>query len=75
MPDLSIMKPAEMLRRLRRLASKRGWDLVETEGASHTKVTLNGNRTLIGRHPKDIKTGTFQGILKQLGLQQSDLED
>ena len=75
MPDVSLMKPAELLRRLRRLATRRGWDLVETEGANHTKVTLNGNRTVIGRHPKDLKNDTFRGILKQLGLSPSDLED
>jgi predicted RNA binding protein YcfA (HicA-like mRNA interferase family) len=75
MPDTVLMKPADLLRRLRRLATKRGWDFVETEGSNHTKVTLNGNRTAIGRHPKDLKNDTFRGILKQLGLKPSDLED
>jgi predicted RNA binding protein YcfA (HicA-like mRNA interferase family) len=36
---------------------------------------LNGSRTTIGRHPSDLKTGTYRGILKQLGLKPSDLED
>jgi predicted RNA binding protein YcfA (HicA-like mRNA interferase family) len=75
MPDTLLMKPADLLRRLRRLATKRGWDFVETEGSNHTKVTLNGNRTAIGRHPKDLKNATFREILKQLGLKPSDLED
>jgi antitoxin HicB len=50
-----------------------GFDV--SEGANHTKVTLNGRGSLIGRHPSDLKTGTFRGILKQLGLKPSDLED
>jgi predicted RNA binding protein YcfA (HicA-like mRNA interferase family) len=43
------------------------------EGGSHTKVTLNGRRTTIGRHAADLKTGTFRGVLKQLGLTETDL--
>ena len=73
--DIALMKPADLLRRLRRLATKRGWDFDVNEGANHTKVMLNGRSSLIGRHPSDLKTGTFRGILKQLGLKQSDLED
>ena len=69
------MKPAELLRRLRRLATRRGWELIETEGGNHAKVKLNGYRTVIGRHPKDLKNDTFLKTLKQLGLQPSDLED
>jgi predicted RNA binding protein YcfA (HicA-like mRNA interferase family) len=59
----------------RRLATKRRWDFVEAEGSNHTKVTSNGNRTAIGRHPKDLKHATFREILTQFRLQRSDLED
>jgi predicted RNA binding protein YcfA (HicA-like mRNA interferase family) len=69
------LKPNDLLRRLRRLANKRGWDIEETEGANHTKLMLNGNRTTIGRHPSDLKTGTLRAILKQLDLKPSDLEE
>jgi predicted RNA binding protein YcfA (HicA-like mRNA interferase family) len=69
------MKPADLLRRLRRAATSRGWQMVETEGGNHTKVVLNGRRTVVGRHRADLKTGTLRGILKQPGLQQSGLED
>jgi mRNA interferase HicA len=75
LPDTAFMKPADLIRRLRRLATKRGWDLDETEGANHTKITLNGKRAMVGRHRADLKTGTLHGILKQLGLKPDDLEN
>lgn len=75
MSDTARVKPADLLRRLRRLAAKRGWTLAVHEGGRHTKVTLNGRQTAIPRHPKDLGTGLFHAILKQLGLTPSDLED
>jgi hypothetical protein len=36
---------------------------------------LNGRRSVIGRHPGELKPGTFHGILKQLGLEPADLEE
>lgn len=45
-----------------------------TEGGSHTKVRFNGRRSTVPRHAADLKTGTFRGILKQLGLTEADLE-
>jgi mRNA interferase HicA len=75
MYDTSPMKPAELLRRLKRLANRNGWEIVVQEGANHTKVTLRGQRTVIARHPSDLKTGTFRAILKQLGVNESDLEN
>jgi predicted RNA binding protein YcfA (HicA-like mRNA interferase family) len=68
------MKPADLLRRLNRLATRRGWDVEITEGGGHTKTRINGRRTTIPRHAADLKTGTFRGILKQLGLTEDDLE-
>lgn len=75
MSDTADMKPAELLRRLNRLATRRGMQIEVSEGGSHTKVKLDERRTVIGRHPTDLKPGTFQGILKQLGLTPADLED
>lgn len=69
------MKPADLLRRLTRLASKRGWAIKIEEGANHTKVLLEGRRSLVSRHPTDLKTGTYRGILKQLGLTEHDIND
>jgi len=38
-------------------------------GANHWKVYLNGKQTTLPRHPsQELKEGTRQGILKQLGL-------
>ena len=74
MSDIPLMKPAGLLRGLRRLASKRGWEFTVQDGANHSKVTLNGRQTVVPRHPKDLGTGLFRAILKQLGLSAEDLE-
>ena len=68
------MKPADLLRRLRRLATRRGWTIEIREGGSHTRITLNGRQTTVPRHAKDLATGLFQAIRKQLGLSPEDLE-
>jgi mRNA interferase HicA len=34
----------------------------------HLRVELNGKISVLPMHSKDIKTGTLQGIKKQLGL-------
>ena len=68
------MRAADLPRRLHRLATKRGWEIVVTEGGSHTRVRLHGRGTTVPRHPGDLKIGTFRAILKQLGLTDADLE-
>jgi predicted RNA binding protein YcfA (HicA-like mRNA interferase family) len=68
------MKPADLLRRLRRLATRRGWTLIIVEGGRHTKVTLNGRQTVVPRHATDLPPGTQRAISRQLGLMASDLE-
>jgi mRNA interferase HicA len=41
------------------------------QGTKHLVVRYQGNRTLIPRHPsQEIKTGTYHGILKQLGIKE-----
>jgi len=74
-PMMNGMKPAELLRALNRLATRREWPLTVQEGGNHTKVVLNGRRTVVPRHPGDLKLGTFRAILKQLGVTPADLED
>jgi mRNA interferase HicA len=69
------MKPAELLRHLRRLAVRRGLDFAISEGKNHTKVMLAGRRSVVGRHPTDLKTGTLHGILRQLGLKPEEIEE
>jgi mRNA interferase HicA len=73
MSDIGAMKPAELLRRLGRLAARNGWEIEIKDSGSHTKVWLRGRRTVVSRHPDDLKTGTLRGILKQLGITERDL--
>jgi predicted RNA binding protein YcfA (HicA-like mRNA interferase family) len=69
------MRSAELLRRLRRLATKRGWELTEREAqGSHLMVRLNGRSTIIARHAGDMPTGTFRKVMRDLGLTDRDLE-
>ena len=68
------MTPAQLDRKLRRLARKGGFDYSTVAGANHTKVTFNSRRTVVPRHSVDIKSGTYSSILKDLGLTPSDLE-
>jgi mRNA interferase HicA len=39
-----------------------------TQKGSHLKVYLNGKQSIIPMHNTDLKTGTVEGIKKQLGL-------
>ena len=68
------MKSSELLRRVRRLASRRDWKIEITEGKRHTKLRLPGGDTTIPRHSTDLKTGTLHAILKNLGITPEDLE-
>jgi predicted RNA binding protein YcfA (HicA-like mRNA interferase family) len=69
------MKSADLLRRLKRLATRRGWSIVETQGSgSHLKVRLNGKTTVIAMHRTDMPAGSFRKVLKDLGLTEKDLE-
>ncbi len=74
MPDILSVNSSDLLTRLNRLATKRGWDIEVTESGGHTKVRLNERRSTVPRHAAGLKTGTLRGILKQLGLTERDLE-
>jgi mRNA interferase HicA len=44
------------------------------DGRKHLVVYFGKNRTLIPRHPsQEIKTGTYRGILKRLGITEREL--
>jgi mRNA interferase HicA len=44
------------------------------DGAKHLVIYHKGKRSLLPRHPgKEIKTGTYRGILKRLGIQESEI--
>lgn len=68
------MKSADLLRRLRRLSTKRGLSFEVIEGGAHTKVRFGGRQATVPRHAVDLKTGTYRAILKQLALTERDLE-
>jgi mRNA interferase HicA len=63
------MRAAELKRILMRL----GAEFAPGKG-SHLKVTLNGQRSVIPMHTGDLKRGTLQAILRQLGLRSEDME-
>ena len=67
------MKPNDLLRRLSRLANRNDWHIEIKEGSSHTKVWLNGRRTVVSRHAEDLKIGTLRNIIKQLDISECDL--
>lgn len=74
MSDALCMKAADLARRLCRLAIRCRWEIGVREGGSHTRITLNSRQTTVPRHAKDLGTGLFQAIRKQLGLLPEDLE-
>jgi predicted RNA binding protein YcfA (HicA-like mRNA interferase family) len=76
MSDTLSMKPATLLRELRRLATRRDWSWREEAGkGSHRKIWLNGQRTVVPMHSQDVPPGTFRAILRDLSITLADLED
>ena len=70
------MSPRDLLARLRRLATKKGWSFRREEGGAHTLVWVNGRRTAVPRHAKDLGTGLLKKIVeKDLGLSMDDVKD
>jgi predicted RNA binding protein YcfA (HicA-like mRNA interferase family) len=70
------MRASELLRRLKRRASRFGIEHEETSGkGSHLKLRHGDERTVIPMHSGDLPTGTYRSILRQLGLTEADLED
>ena len=54
---------------LRRKLAKLGCTV--EDGAKHWIIRYQGRRTTIPRHPsKEIKTGTYHGILEDLGIKE-----
>ena len=62
---------------IRRLAKSEGWDFEWSPGmgkGSHGVLVVNGKRTIIRNLKDELKTGTYHGMLSQLGLKDSDLK-
>jgi predicted RNA binding protein YcfA (HicA-like mRNA interferase family) len=70
------VKPADLLRRLRRRAARLGMEHSETDGkGSHLKLRHGGHATVVPLHRGDLPAGTYRAILRQLGLTDQNLED
>lgn len=61
------MKRTELLKEIRAFAKTNGLDITETEGGRHTKVVVDGRRTVVARHG-EINDHTVTKIRKQLGM-------
>lgn len=69
------MKAADLLRILRRRATRLGLDHRERDAkGGHVLVRHAGRTTTVPMHRGDIPVGTYRAILRQLGLSDSDLE-
>ena len=51
----------------KRWLTQQGATFQQAKG-SHVKVYLNGKQSILPMHNTDLKTGTLEGIKKQLGL-------
>lgn len=59
------MKRIDLLRKIRRISRKRGIGITESEGGSHTKLTVGHTKLIIGRH-RELKPGETRAILQTL---------
>lgn len=72
------MKGSELLRRLRALARHRDWTFdwrPDLGKGSHGRLLIEGRRTVIPDLKRELRTGTLQAILKDLGIDRRDLLD
>jgi len=68
------MKAQELLRRLRKLARKRGLEIIEAPGrGDHWRIYFGDRRSELPGKRGEIKPNTFRAICKQLGIKPEDL--
>ena len=70
------MKGSEFIRKIKALARERGLEVrwVATRGhGSHGTLYLGREFTIVQSPAHELKPGTLQGMLKQLGLKKEDL--
>ena len=70
------MKGSEFLRRLRRLARQNDTPchyIAERGKGSHGTIYLGNRRTVIRNLKDELKAGTLHAMLRQLGIEESDL--
>ena len=76
MSENQLMKGHEFIRKIKKLAKKRGIDAyVDKKRGKGSHVTLYfGEKLTIVRNPsQELKTGTMKAMLKQLGLEENDI--
>jgi len=70
------MKGSEFLKRIQKLAKTKAlvctWHPDQGKG-SHGVLKLDDRRTTLRNLKDELKTGTYHGMLKQLGLTEKDL--
>ena len=70
------MKGSEFLRKVQKAAKKNGWTVEwhpDQGKGSHGTLIVNGNRTILRNVKDELKTGTYHGMLKHLGIAERDL--
>jgi mRNA interferase HicA len=74
-PILSLLKGSEFIRKVKKLAKKTGKTVTHnSERGKGSHTTLYYGKEFTMRDPKDeLKTGTFNAMLKQLGIRAEDL--
>ncbi len=73
---MQMMKGSEFLRKLRRFARLHGMNcrfIPERGKGSHGTIYLGDRRTVIRNLKDELKPGTFHAMMKQLGIEDSDL--
>lgn len=76
MSETSFVKGSEFLRRVQKAGKKNGWTVdwhPDLGKGSHGVLVVNGNRTILRDRKDELKTGTFHGMCKQLGIKPEDL--
>jgi mRNA interferase HicA len=71
------MNGAEFVRKIKRLGRDRGVETTfrkERGKGDHGTLYFGDRFTIVGDQRKELKTGTFHGMLKQLGLTRGNLE-
>lgn len=72
------MKGSEFLRRLQRMARRRGWQFEwcpDRGKGSHGLLIMNGRRTILPDLKAELKKGTYHAALSELDIKADDLYD
>jgi predicted RNA binding protein YcfA (HicA-like mRNA interferase family) len=68
------MKSSELLRKLKKVAKRRGVEFQVFPGKdSHQKIRLGANATILPMHVTELPTGTYRAILKDLEVKEEEL--